>query len=83
MMAAGAGGPPNAPAGAYYQQQSPYGIPNPYMIQQQQQQIYREMYECDQQLQQAITQAQSQQSPKLAMRIEKLQMHRQYLQACF
>uniref|UniRef100_A0A914GUG5 Chromodomain-helicase-DNA-binding protein 7 n=1 Tax=Globodera rostochiensis TaxID=31243 RepID=A0A914GUG5_GLORO len=50
-----------------------------YIVQQQQQHIYRELFECDQQLSAVMPQAQ--QNAEAAMRAEKLQMHRGYLQS--
>ena len=75
-------GPSNSSIGisSPYQQQ-PY-LTHPYNITRQQQQhqhIYRELFECDQQLASLIPQVQ--QNPELAIRVEKIQMRRQYLHA--
>nr|CAD2185658.1 unnamed protein product [Meloidogyne enterolobii] len=75
-------GPSNSSIGisSPYQQQ-PY-LTHPYNITRQQQQhqhIYRELFECDQQLASLIPQVQ--QNPELAIRVEKIQIRRQYLHA--
>uniref|UniRef100_A0A1I8BMB3 Helicase ATP-binding domain-containing protein n=1 Tax=Meloidogyne hapla TaxID=6305 RepID=A0A1I8BMB3_MELHA len=82
LMADGSEVPVSSSIGIAPPHHQPSYLSNPYNITRQQQQhqhIYRELFECDQQLASLIPQVQ--QNPELAMRVEKIQIRRQYLHA--